>query len=47
MALISQLLAPLQVGHKNDTETKAHSFVNQSENEYGRQSFRGVGGDLV
>jgi hypothetical protein len=30
MCLINQLLAPLEVGHEEDTAAKAHSFVNLS-----------------
>jgi hypothetical protein len=43
-ALISQLLAHLELGHEVDTGAKAHSFVNLSANEYGRESFPLWGG---
>ncbi len=37
--LINKLLAPREVGHEVDTTAKAHSFVNLSANEYGRERF--------
>ena len=47
---IYQLLASTEVGHKADTASKAHSFVNLSSNEYGiwprKLYFCRVGGDL-
>ncbi len=45
-ALINHLLAPLEVGHEVtvDTASKAHTFVNLSVNEYGRESFDLWGG---
>jgi hypothetical protein len=41
VALNKHLIAPLEVGHEVmvDTAAKAHSFVNLSVNEYGRESF--------
>ncbi len=44
MFFIYQLLAPLEVGRKVDTVAKAHSFVNLSAQEYGRESFPLWGG---